>query len=63
MSGQPIMAYKGFVYKIKFEESDIVDRYMQFLDSGEKINLKEFGEIDLNDFKNIVDTYLNSEVE
>ena len=56
---QTLFAYKGFVYKIETEELVIVDRYMMFRDSGEKISLTEFGEITLNDFRQIVDSYLN----
>lgn len=56
---QPLFAYKGFVYKIEFEELIIVDRYMQFRDSGEKISLTEWGEINLNEFRQIVDSYLD----
>jgi len=56
---QPLFAYKGFVYKIETEELLIVDRYMEFRDNGEKISLAEWGEIDLNDFRQIVDSYLN----
>ena len=56
---QTLFAYKGFVYKIETEELVIVDRYMMFRDSGEKISLNEFGEITLNDFRAIVDSYLD----
>jgi hypothetical protein len=56
---QTLYAYKGFVYKIEAEELVIVDRYMMFRDSGEKIGLNEFGEITLDDFRQIVDSYLN----
>ena len=56
---QTLFAYKGFVYKIATDELVIVDRYMMFRDSGEKISLTEFGEITLNDFRQIVDSYLN----
>lgn len=56
---QTLFAYKGFVYKIETEELLIVDRYMEFRDSGEKISLTEFGEITLNDFRQIVDSYLD----
>jgi len=59
MGGQTLYAYKGFVYKIETEELIIVDRYMQFRDSGEKISLVEHGEITLQDFRVIVDSYLN----
>jgi hypothetical protein len=56
---QVLFAYKGFVYIIETEELEIVDRYMTFRDSGEKISLTEFGEITLNDFRQIVDSYLD----
>lgn len=56
---QTLFAYKGFVYKIETEELVIVDRYMMFRDSGEKISLTELGEITLNDFRQIVDSYLD----
>ena len=59
---QSLYAYKGFVYKIETEELVIVDRYMQFRDSGEKISMNEFGEITLNEFKEIVDSYLNRDL-
>lgn len=38
---QSLYAYKGFIYKIELEEIEIVDRYMQFRDSGEKISMNE----------------------
>ena len=47
------------VYKIETDELIIVDRYMQFRDSGEKVSLVEHGEITLQDFRQIVDSYLN----
>jgi hypothetical protein len=58
---QNLFAYKGFIYKIETEELIITERYMQFRDSGEKINLTDWGEITLNEFKEIVDTYLNTD--
>jgi hypothetical protein len=61
MYDNPIYAYKGFVYKIEAEELEITERYMRFRDSGEKIDLSSWGEITLNEFKEIVDTYLNTE--
>jgi len=57
----PLFAYKGFVYKIETEELVITERYMQYRDSGEKIDLSVWGEITLNEFKEIVDTYLNTD--
>ena len=39
----------------------IVKRQMRFRDSGEQIDLDMYGEISLEDFKEIVDTYLNTE--
>jgi hypothetical protein len=59
---QSLFAYKGFVYKIETEELVIVDRYMEFRDSGDKVSMNEFGEITLNEFRQIVDSYLNREV-
>ena len=59
---QSLYAYKGFIYKIELEEIEIVDRYMQFRDSGAKISMNEFGEITLNEFKQIVDSYLNKDL-
>jgi hypothetical protein len=59
---QSLYAYKGFIYKIELEEIEIVDRYMQFRDSGEKISMNEFGQITLNEFKQIVDSYLNKDL-
>ena len=59
----PLFAYKGFVYKIETEELEITERYMTFRDSGEKIDLSAWGEITLDEFKEIVDTYLNTEPE
>jgi hypothetical protein len=56
---QPLFAYKGFVYKIETEELVIIDRYMEFRDSGERISLNEWGEINLQDFRNIVDSYID----
>ena len=60
---QTLFAYKGLVYKIETEELTITERYMQFRDSGEKIDLSSYGEITLNDFREIVDTYLSTEPE
>lgn len=60
---QTLFAYKGLVYKIETEELTIAERYMQFRDSGEKIDLSSYGEITLNDFREIVDTYLSTEPE
>ena len=57
----PLFAYKGFVYKIETEELVITERYMQYRNSGEKIDLSIWGEITLNEFKEIVDTYLNTD--
>jgi hypothetical protein len=59
---QSLFAYKGFVYKIETEELVIVDRYMEFRDSGDKVSMNEFGEITLNEFRQIVDSYLNREI-
>lgn len=56
---QPLFVYKGFVYKIETEELVIIDRYMEFRDSGERISLNEWGEINLHDFRNIVDSYID----
>ena len=62
MKGNPIMAYKGLTYEIITNSNgEIAKRQMRFRDSGEAIDLTEFGEINLQDFKNIVDTYLNTE--
>ena len=59
---QTLFAYKGLVYKIETEELTITERYMQFRDSGEKVDLSSYGEITLDDFREIVDSYLNREV-
>jgi len=58
---QPLMAYKGFVYRIEMEELVITKRYMTFHGSDEKIDLSEWGEITLSEFREIVDSYLNAE--
>ena len=58
---QNLFAYKGFIYKIETEELMITERYMQFRDSGEKIDLSAWGEISLNEFREIVDSHLNTE--
>lgn len=60
---QPLMAYKGFVYRIEMEELIITERYMTFHGSDEKIDLSEWGEITLNEFREIVDSYLNAELQ
>lgn len=61
MKGTPIMAYKGLTYEIISNGHEVLHRQMRFRDSGEAIDLTEYGEITLKDFKNIVDTYLNTE--
>ena len=58
---ETLYAYKGLVYKIETEELVITERYMEFRDSGEKIDLSQYGEISLEDFRHIVDTYLSTE--
>lgn len=60
---QPLMAYKGFVYRIETEELLITKRYMTFHGSDEKIDLTEWGEITLNEFREIVDSHLNAELQ
>ena len=60
---QPLMAYKGFVYRIETEELVITERYMTFHGSDEKIDLSAWGEITLSEFREIVDSYLNSELQ
>ena len=60
---QPIMAYKGFVYRIEYEELLITKRYMTFLGSNEEVDLTEWGEITLNEFREIVDSHLNAELQ
>ena len=60
---QPLMAYKGFVYRIETEELVITKRYMTFHGSDEQIDLSEWGEITLNEFREIVDSYLNAELQ
>jgi len=60
---QPLMAYKGFVYRIETEELLITKRYMTFHGSDEQIDLSEWGEITLNEFREIVDSYLNAELQ
>jgi hypothetical protein len=57
------MAYKGFVYRIETEELLITKRYMTFHGSDEQIDLSEWGEITLNEFREIVDSYLNAELQ
>ena len=39
---RPLMAYKGFVYRIETEELVITERYMTFHGSNEKIDLSEW---------------------
>lgn len=56
---QSLYAYKGFVYKLELDELVIVDRYMEFRENGHRISLNEWGEITLNMFKEIVDSYIN----
>jgi hypothetical protein len=56
---QSLYAYKGFVYKLELDELVIVDRYMEFRENGQRISLNEWGEITLNNFKEIVDSYIN----
>ena len=60
---QPLMAYKGFVYRVETEELLITKRYMTFHGSDEQIDLSEWGEITLNEFREIVDSYLNAELQ
>lgn len=60
----PIYAYKGCVYEVDHNpNTNTTTRHLRFRDSGEAIDLVEYGEITLQDFKNIVDTYLNMELE
>lgn len=62
MKGNPIYAYKGLTYEVVSNNTgQIVKRQMRFRDSGEQIDLDMYGEISLEDFKEIVDTYLNTE--
>ena len=56
---QSLYAYKGFVYKLELDELVIVDRYMEFRANGHRISLNEWGEITLNNFKEIVGSYIN----
>ena len=56
---QSLYAYKGFVYKLVLDELVIVDRYMEFRENGHRISLNEWGEITLNNFKEIVDSYID----
>jgi len=56
---QSLYAYKGFVYKLELDELVIVDRYMEFRENGQRISLNEWGDITLNNFKEIVDSYIN----
>jgi hypothetical protein len=56
---QSLYAYKGFVYKLDLDELVIVDRYMEFRENGHRISLNEWGEITLNMFKEIVDSYID----
>ena len=58
---QSLMAYKGFVYRIETEELMITERYMKLHGSDEKIDLSHYGEITLEEFRHIVDTYLTTE--
>ena len=60
---QPLMAYKGFVYRVETEELLITKRYMTFHGSDEQIDLSEWGEITLNEFRQIVDSHLNAELQ
>jgi len=62
MKGNPIMAYKSFRYEIiTGSNGKIVKRQMRFLDTENVVDLTAWGEITLNEFKEIVDTYLNTE--
>lgn len=63
MYDKPLYAYKGFVYKIELDGLIISERYMKFLNSGEKVDLSSWGEITLKQFKEIVDTHLNAELK
>lgn len=56
---QSLYAYKGFVYKLDLDELVIVDRYMEFRENGHRISLNDWGEITLNMFKEIVDSYID----
>ena len=58
-----LMSYKGFVYRIVTDELEITERYMTLHGGDEKINLIEWGEITLKDFREIVDSYLNTELK
>jgi len=60
---QPLMAYKGFVYRVETEELLITKRYMTFHGSDEQIDLSEWGEITLNEFRQIVDSHLDAELQ
>jgi hypothetical protein len=60
---QPLMAYKGFVYRVETEELLITKRYMTLHGSDEQIDLSEWGEITLNEFRQIVDSHLNAELQ
>lgn len=62
MKGTPIYAYRGLTYEVISDGTgNVTRRQMCFRDSGESINLDEYGEITLQDFRLIVDTYLNTE--
>ncbi len=59
-TGNPIYAYKGFVYEL-ISNGNTEIRQMRFRESDELINLDEWGEITLDTFRVIVDNYLNTE--
>ena len=64
MKGNPIMAYKGLTYEIITNNAgEVAKRQMRFRNSGETIDLNMYGEITLDDFRHIVDTYLDTEPE
>jgi hypothetical protein len=62
MKGNPIYAYKGLTYEIITNNvGQVAKRQMRYRDSGETVDLDMYGEITLQDFRHIVDTYLNTE--
>jgi hypothetical protein len=61
----PIYAYRGYVYEILHDKNGkVVKRQMRFLSTNPEIksetyNLDSYGEITLQDFRDIVNTWLD----
>ena len=61
----PIYAYRGYVYEILYDRAgNVVKRQMRYRSTNPEIksetyNLDTYGEITLQDFRNIVNTWLD----